>query len=570
MQTLTTGAGTGAGTETDTDVAVVGYGPVGQVLAILLARRGWRVTVVERYAQPYPMPRAVGFDDEAARNLAAVGIGAFLDKFGENSRDYAWRNADGETLLQLESAVDGHCGWPQATAMYQPGLEAALIERGTDFPHLRVVRGQEVVELDDRGDLVEVISEDADEKEHTFTARYVVGCDGANSFVRESMESPLTDLGFFYDWLVCDVVLNEPRDFRPNNLQICDPRRPRTAVSAGPGHRRFEFMRLPGENIEELRRDDTHWRMLEMFDVRPDNATLDRHAVYTFQARWAEEWRKGRLLIAGDAAHLMPPFAGQGMCSGFRDVANLSWKLDLVLRSLADDSLLDTYTVERRAHVQNAVTTSVKLGKVICVTDPAAAADRDAIMLAARDREGTAALPMSTAIPLDDGLLHCAGDGTPAAPAGTLFPQTRVAGGEREGLFDEIVGLGFVLLAAEDPATSLDARHRAFLDGIGTRFAHVLPAGTDPAGSGPGAVVDIEDRYLPYLGECSATAVLVRPDFTVFGAAHGPRELSELVDELAHRLGAPVPAAGGDRPRPGASVVRKHHETQTSPPNTTR
>ncbi|MFD7938846.1 bifunctional 3-(3-hydroxy-phenyl)propionate/3-hydroxycinnamic acid hydroxylase [Streptomyces sp. NPDC059755] len=543
VETQTAGGGTETEAVTDTDVAVVGYGPVGQVLAILLARRGWRVTVVERWSQPYPMPRAVGFDDEAARILAAAGIGPFLDKFGENSRDYAWRNAAGDTLLHMESAANGHCGWPQATAMYQPGLEAMLIERGTDFPNLRVVRGQEVVELDDRGDLVEVISEDPDEQEHTFTARYVVGCDGANSFVRESMESSLTDLGFFYDWLICDVVLDEPRDFRPNNLQICDPQRPRTAVSAGPGHRRFEFMRLPGENIEELRRDDTLWRMLEMFSVHPDNATLERHAVYTFQARWAGEWRKGRLLIAGDAAHLMPPFAGQGMCSGFRDVANLSWKLDLALRGLADDSVLDTYTVERRAHVQNAVTTSVKLGKVICVTDPAAAADRDAIMLAARDREGAAALPMSTVVPLDEGLFQRASDGTPLRPAGTLFPQARVADAEGEGLLDEIVGLGFVLLAVSDPAALLDDRRRVFLDGLGTRCAHILPAGTEPGKSGPGAVVDIECRYLPYLAENGATAVLVRPDFTVFGAANGPEELGELVDQLAHRLGAPLPAA---------------------------
>ncbi|MGW4272653.1 bifunctional 3-(3-hydroxy-phenyl)propionate/3-hydroxycinnamic acid hydroxylase MhpA [Streptomyces seoulensis] len=542
VQTRTV-AGAEAGRDTDTDVAVVGYGPVGQVLAILLARGGWRVTVVERWSQPYPMPRAVGFDDEAARILAAAGIGPFLGKFGENSRDYAWRNAAGETLLHMESAENGHCGWPQATAMYQPGLEAALIDRGADFPNLRVVRGQEVVELDDRGDLVEVLSEDADGEEHTFTARYVIGCDGAKSFVRESMEGTLTDLGFFYDWLICDVVLHEPRDFRPNNLQICDPQRPRTAVSAGPGHRRFEFMRLPGESIEELKREETLWRMLEMFSVRPDNATLERHAVYTFQARWAEEWRKGRLLLAGDAAHLMPPFAGQGMCSGFRDAANLSWKLDLLLRGLADDSVLDTYTAERRAHVRHAITTSVKLGKVICVTDPAAAADRDAIMLAGRRREGAGALPMSSAVPLSDGLVHRAGDGGPLPLAGTLFPQARVAGADGDGLLDDIIGLGFVLLAADDPAALLDDRRRAFLDGLGTRYAHVVPAGEGSRPPGPGVVADLADRYLPYLAEHGATAVLVRPDFTVFGAAHGPDALGRLVDALARRLAAPVPAA---------------------------
>ncbi|MFI0854541.1 bifunctional 3-(3-hydroxy-phenyl)propionate/3-hydroxycinnamic acid hydroxylase [Streptomyces sp. NPDC021098] len=526
----------------ETDVAIIGYGPVGQVLSIMLAQRGWRVTVIERWPEPYPMPRAVGFDDEAARILATMGIGQFLGKVGENSRDYGWRNAAGETLVYMESAADGHCGWPQATAMYQPGLESTLISRGEDFPNLTVIRGHEAVELEDHGDHVEIVTEDTDANERTLTTRWVVGCDGANSFVRECMETSLTDLGFFYDWLICDVVLNEPREYRPNNLQICDPARPRTAVSAGPGHRRFEFMRLPGESIDELEKEDTLWRLLAMFDIGPEDATLERHAVYTFQARWAGQWHTGRFLLAGDSAHLMPPFAGQGMCSGLRDAANLSWKLDLVLRGLAGERLLDTYTAERRAHVQHAITTSVKLGKVICVTDPVAAADRDAIMLAGRERGGAAALPMSTPIPLSEGLLHCAADGTPIGPAGALTPQARVASGDRTGLFDELVGLGFVLLASVDPRPFLDEGQTEFLERLGTRFVHVLPSGTDPNGLDTGTVVDVDDRYLPYLAEAGATALLIRPDFNAFGAAGRADELGSLVEELRRHLGEPEPA----------------------------
>lgn len=526
----------------ESDVAVIGYGPVGQVLSIMLAQRGWRVTVIERWPEPYPMPRAVGFDDEAARILATTGIGQFLDKVGENSRDYGWRNAAGETLVYMESAADGHCGWPQATAMYQPGLESTLITRGEDFPNLQVIRGHEVMELEDHGDHVDIVAEDTDANEHTLTARWVIGCDGANSFVRECMETSLTDLGFFYDWLICDVVLHEPRAFQPNNLQICDPARPRTAVSAGPGHRRFEFMRLPGESIDELKKTETLWRMLAMFDIGPEDATLERHAVYTFQARWAGQWRAGRLLLAGDSAHLMPPFAGQGMCSGFRDVANLSWKLDLVLRGLADERLLDTYTAERRAHVQNAITTSVKLGKVICVTDPVAAADRDAIMLAGRERSGVTALPMSTPIPLSEGLLHRTAEGTPIRPAGALTPQARVASGDRTGPFDDVVGIGFVLLASLDPRPLLDAGQREFLEGLGTRIVHVLPHGTAPESLDADTVVDIEDRYLPYLAGAGATALLIRPDFNAFGAAEQADDVGPLVDELRRQLRDQAPA----------------------------
>ena len=137
------------------------------------------------------------------------------------------------------------------------------------------------------------------------------------------------DRGFYYDWLVVDVALHEPRVFDPPNLQVCDPRRPTTVVSGGPGRRRWEFMCLPGETLETLDEEAAAWAFLEPWDVRPDNATMVRHAGYRFRARWATRWHEGRIFLAGDAAHQTPPFAGQGMCAGLRDAANLAWKLDL-------------------------------------------------------------------------------------------------------------------------------------------------------------------------------------------------------------------------------------------------
>ena len=533
-----------AASRTDADVLIVGYGPVGQVLSILLAQRGWRVSVVERWPQPYPMPRAVAFDSEAARIFAAAGVGGHINEFGEPSGEYTWKNAAGDILLHIEASEHGWCGWPDSTSMYQPGLERALERRGAELPTLQVLRGFEAVQLSEHDQHVELHAKGRGGTDRVLTARWVVGCDGANSFVRDYVGTTVTDFSFAYDWLICDVVLHEPRKFQPNNLQICDPARPRTEVSAGPGHRRWEFMRLEGEPLEEFNRIETAWRLLSLVGVTPENATLERHAVYTFQARLADRWRSGRMLLAGDAVHLMPPFAAQGMCSGIRDAANLAWKLDLVLRGQADERLLDTYAEERRAHVQHAIKMSVDLGKVICQTDPVAAADRDAVMIAARERGLSKGQPRAGIQPLSGGLLRRDATGArPLPPAGQLTPQHRAARGARVGLFDEVVGTGFVLMATEDPRDLLDAEALAFLDGIGTRLVHIFPASAADRASDIG-VVDLDGAYLPYLAEAGVLGILVRPDFYVFGGAADRADLCRLVEDLRHQLAAPVPAAG--------------------------
>jgi flavoprotein hydroxylase len=524
----------------EADVVIVGYGPVGQVLAILLGQRGWRVVVVERYLQPYPMPRAVAFDSEGARILAAAGIGGKLGEIGEPSGDYTFENGDGQRLLEIEVAERGRCSWPDSTSMYQPALEAALTARGAGLASLRVLRGYEAVRLADRGDGVELVARGSSGAQRAFSARWVVGCDGANSFVRQRAGARVTDLGFSRAWLICDVVPHEPRTFKPNNLQICDPARPRTAVSAGPGHRRWEFMRVPGETVEDLNSAEAAWRLLALCDVSPRNATLERHHVYTFQTSYVDPWRSGRTLLAGDAAHLMPPFAGQGMCSGFRDVANLAWKLDLVLSGRASEQLLDTYTVERRAHVRHAIGMSVNLGKVICQTDPAAAADRDVVMRATRERAAGRTQQQSPLQPLTGGFLHRGADSAPVPPAGSLTPQARVARGSETGLFDDVVGLGFVLLTAEDPRRLLDAGALELLGALGAHLVHVLPAGARPERAGGDAVVDVDGVYLPYLAETAALGVLVRPDFYVFGAARDRDGLGALVDDMRRQLSSAV------------------------------
>jgi hypothetical protein len=320
---------------------------------------------------------------------------------------------------------------------------------------------------------------------------------------------PVTDLGFFYDWLIVDVILDEPRVFDPINLQICDPARPTTAVSGGPGRRRWEFMRLPQESLDDLGDEQRAWKLLAPWDVHPGNANLERHAVYTFSACYAEEWRGGRVLVAGDAAHLMPPFAGQGMCSGLRDAANLAWKLDLLLAGVASDELLETYQSERLPSVEAAIDFSMQLGKVICVPDPAEAAARDEAMAAV---VGDEPAPAPGLPGIASGFIH------PRAPyAGTQLVQGRVGG----RLFDEVHGNGWRLVMLGAAVDTIGRNELAWFESIG------------------GRVVGLEDPdplFVGWFAEHAASYALQRPDFYLYGTAQNPEQANTLLGDLRLHL----------------------------------
>jgi len=534
---MSTAVRSGSDRKTDTDVAVVGCGPVGLVLGILLAQRGWRVVVLERYQDQYPFPRVVAFDGETARNFSAAGIGGSLSELGEPLGQYAFQNAAGQTLLSFEAPYKpDRDGWPKATVMHQPTFETALREHAATLPDLRLLTGHTVERIADHGDHVEVWAP-GQEVEESLTASWVVGCDGANSFVRDCMGAEVTDLGFKHDWLLCDVVFHEPREFSPNDVQICDPARPTTIVASGRGHRRWEFMRLPGESIEELSKVETMWEMLEPHGVTPDNATLTRNIVYTFQASMTEKWRVGRMLLAGDSAHQMPPFAGQGMCSGIRDSANLAWKLDLVLRGIAGDRLLDAFQAERGKQVRHTIDMSIQVGKVVSELDQVAADRRDAYLLAMQKEPDQPDVAPSF-FPLEDGIVRRDARSKGVRITGDLMPQGRVARGDRRDLFDDVVGRGFTLLTTLDPYEVLDDAGLAFLEKIGAHVVRVLPVGTAPKQVRPHEVVDVDNVYLPYLAEAQQVGALVRPDFYIFGTARDRADLPRLVADLRRQLTA--------------------------------
>ncbi len=518
------------GSREELDVAIVGYGPVGQVLAALLGRAGHRVGVFERHGEIYRMPRAVHLDHEIMRLLQALGLAEELAREMIPVREYRWFGADGEPLLTMSATAPASSAWEPDYMFFQPALERALDRMARSQEGVTVERGwaaEEILE-DEHGVLLRLAGVSGGERRNV-RCRWLIGADGANSFVRGAAAIAPRDLGFQERWLVVDA---EPEDMSaladlPIACQWCDPSRPTTHIQSGPRHRRWEFMLLPGESDTDLTVPARVWELLEPW-YRPGDGQLTRTAVYEFRSMLVERMRQGRVLLAGDAAHLTPPFLGQGLCSGLRDAANISWKLDLVLRGLAPEELMDTVDPERLPHNEWVINIAVGLGRVLCELDPDAAAIRDATV-----READAPPPLE--LPgLSGGLLRRGDQGEPGALSGSLAVQGVVSRGGREDRLDDLLGGGFTLIAlGGDPLESIEPEHRALLETLDVKIASL----------GPGAdgLRDADGRLTAWLREHAVHAVLVRPDFYVFGSAADPGGLGALLEDLRDQLGLTAP-----------------------------
>ena len=513
------------------DVAIIGYGPVAEALAVMLGRQGRRVAIFERWTERFPLPRAVCIDHEMYRMLSANGMREELPAVSHAGPAYRWFNAEWRELLSIDWSAESISGGPEVNFIHQPTLEAMFDEHVRTQASVEVHLGYEAVEVSHDDELATLVVENRETGErNSVSARYLVGCDGANSLVRNAIGGGQQDRGFEADWLVIDILPNEGVELDvPPAAQWCNPERPTTIVPAGIRegryYRRWEFMRLPHETVEEIENEETAWRLLAPW-VSPAQATMVRHKVYTFRSLLAERWRDRRLLIAGDAAHVMPPFMGQGMCAELRDDWNLAWKLDMMLDGCADDGLLDSYQAERMPHVFDVIDLSMYLGRMICQPDRGKAAERDAAFFA-----GTAEPP--PAFPhLTDRILQRTPDGTPTAVAGLLSPHGRVRMAGKEGRLDELTGGGFVLIAADAD----------LLDGLPTAAAKTMAdlgiATLALAGDGGDdrVVDDLDGKIAPFLADHCVGAILIRPDYYVFGGAEDQAGVSEMVASLGVAL----------------------------------
>ena len=447
------------------DVAIIGAGPVGLLLANLLGCRGHSVTVLERRKHPYGVPRAIHFDGEAMRCFQAAGLAHALIPHTHVGKGMLFKDREGNVIVDWSrEQKPGPTGWYESYRFHQPGLEFELHKGLKRFDRAQVCWNADVIEItqDDAGVTLRL-------NEHAILeARIAVACDGARSTTRQALGTGIDDLGFHERWLVCDLLLKRPRDdLGDHSIQYCDPDAPATYGRGTGDWRRWEI-RLGDDDPDDWSEKEV-WEKLSRW-ITPSDATLERSAVYTFQSRIADKWRDGRVLLAGDAAHQMPPFMGQGMCAGIRDAANLWWKLSAVLSGSAE-TLLDTYQSEREANARAFIEKSVALGRLINQT-----------------AAGTVPQGRMESIWPDLG----PGLGPRDGVGGALAPQVRTSDGR---LADDVSEHGFYVLANDKVLNS--------------RFPVIL-----------GAERWLRDRKLK--------GVVLRPDGYALGGFRNARELANL------------------------------------------
>jgi len=425
------------------DVVIVGAGPVGLTLANILGLQGVHTLVVDERPSLIDYPRGVGLDDEAIRTFQSIGLVERI--LPHTVPNQILRFFDGNRRLLAEMAPpDARFGWPKRNGFVQPMVDAELLKGLDRFDHVEVAWNHRMEGCTETDDGVTVEFGDGNE---SVRARYVVGCDGGRSVTRRLMGVSFDGTTSSTRWLVIDCA-NDPLG-HPNSEVGADPKRPYVSISIAHGIRRFEFM-IHGDESDEMAEDPAFVRrMLSQLVPHPDRVDIIRHRVYTHHSRIAGAFRKGRLMLAGDAAHLMPVWQGQGYNSGIRDAANLGWKLAAVVNGHADDALLDTYDVERRKHARAMIDLSTLVGRVISPTNRRVAALRDRVIHAA------SVVPTLKRYILEmrfkpmprytEGAVVHAGE--EASPTGTLFIQPRVdTRDEQNVLLDDVIGPGFAVL----------------------------------------------------------------------------------------------------------------------------
>jgi 3-(3-hydroxy-phenyl)propionate hydroxylase len=350
----------------DFDVVVVGFGPVGAVAACLLGQQGRRVLVLDRERDIFPLPRAIVLDDEAMRLFRSLGLSDQIEPFTTPIRTVQFADPAGGRLVgyDVPSDVPKPNGFFPNYFFHQPSVDMIVRRAVGQLDNVEVALATELVGLEQAADGVEVSLIPSSGERRTVRARYLLGCDGARSTVRSLLSIATHSLGYDHRWLVIDADAFEGCNQPGQVSQICDPQRRATVIKAERGHRRWEFKLADDEPAEEAVKSEFVWRLLKPW-ASPEDVVLVRAAAYRFHSTFAERWNDGRVFLLGDAAHQMPPFMGQGMCTGLRDASNLTWKLGKVLDGVASSDLLETYADERIPHARDMVEWSVEVGLLI-------------------------------------------------------------------------------------------------------------------------------------------------------------------------------------------------------------
>lgn len=536
------------------DVIIVGLGPTGLTLAHCLGQRGRRVLVLEREPKFYGNARAVYTDGECMRIFQSIGMAERLAADMLQDAPVQLVLPGGAVLFQLKNTHRPH-GWPANNFFYQPSLETTLAEGLSKYPNVCVLRGHALTHFEQDAHGVDVFHAatgmTGDGKppaqlgakpvpgESRLRARWLVGADGGRSSVRTQLGIPMAGRNFPNPWLVVDIKANDAADglrHLPYFNFVCDPACPTVSCVQPNGHHRFEFMLMPGQTREHMEHPDTVRHYLSKY-IEVDKFEILRTLVYTFNALMAEKWRDGRVLLAGDAAHMTPQFIGQGMNAGVRDACNLGWKLDVVLRGHAGPALLDSYERERRPHAAAMTREGIRMKDFVSMVNPVGTVLRNALtrLVVRLPKIGTF-VRQGDFVPKP---IYKAGSYFGLArqrrrgAEGCMMPQPNLRGPDgRRHLFDELAGPGFVLIGAGvDPRSSLDAPSLALWQSLGAKFIAVYPFGGRPQGraaqAAPQSLIEAEDpdgNFLDWWRRSRAAqgdVAIVRPDRYVFALVRG-------------------------------------------------
>ena len=349
------------------DVVIVGFGPTGGTLANLLALHGFSILVLEKEKSFYPLPRAVHFDDEVMRVFETIGITNTFLKHTIINKGTKFVDKKNRVILDWPRPREiTENGWYPSYRFNQPDLERELRKKLKSYKKVAIKQSSSVKKIKNNKNDVDITFEDINSKKiFEIKSKYLIGCDGANSITRSQMKTKMNNLGFTQKWAVIDLILNKDKKNLPDRtIQYSNPTRPATYCRNVGKRRRWEFAIKKTEKIEKILSDKYIWNFLKPW-LKKKEARMERKTIYTFQSALARTWKKGRIFLAGDAAHLMPPFMGQGMCAGIRDVSNLAWKISHCLKKKHDDKLLNTYQSERSSNVKEYIETTMRMGEFV-------------------------------------------------------------------------------------------------------------------------------------------------------------------------------------------------------------
>ncbi len=493
------------GAQLDCQVIVVGAGPARLSLAAVLGQAGVDTVVLERRTEPFTVPRAIAYDAETLRFLQKIGAYEELAPNLMLDTPVLYLGRTGQQIGKVIGATY-RFGHSQLGTFYQPELEGVIADAVATMPRVAIRRGIEVGDVIDHERYVEVVASTGDGQRETLNARYVVACDGGSSRIRERLGIKFAGFTFHERWVVVDLQ----NDFDPDRTIrfYCNPERPAVCLPVSHNRRRWEFLLMPGDDPDEIASEHSVRALMEQYGTSPD-VHIERSVVYSFHSRFAESFQRGNVFLAGDSAHVMPPFAGQGLNSGVRDSANLGWKLAAVCNSQAHPALLASYEVERRKSVEALTRLAVRLGRAIMPTSDRKAKVRDRIMTKLW-RLGPWRQFMETGRLVPDPMIDPSNllpdDKKGAAGvkvAGRMLVQPKLETSQGKVLLDDLLGPGFAALGVGcDPQSALHPDDLALLEGLD---ASLVAVGTPDGASDP------DDALISFVG--GRTCVLiVRPD----------------------------------------------------------